>query len=234
MISKKTVIGLMIIGCMVLVAATWQIVTYAPIVSGSCSESDGGANWGVQGYASALMTGITNSTTTNGTQLVSFADTCRGGDLLYESVCGASYGYPTLAGILSLNCSSLGNYSCLNGACVPTPTNALPDLILLPAGYAYGTVTLNGTILYTVNINANLKNNGNAIAGNSTTRISVGGNTINLNSGPIIPGQLIPLYNNFFQLTSGNYTATITADVNGNVIESNEFNNVYSLTLNLP
>ena len=231
--SKKMIVPLMVIGFVVIAAATWQIVVYAPIVPGSCYEADSGLDWGTQSVTSALLTGITNSTTINGTQYVSFTDTCQGNNLI-EGVCGSSYGYPALAGILNLSCSELGNYSCLNGACVPTPTNALPDLIIMPAGYSWGVSNVNGTLFYNLNLNANVKNNGNATAGNSTTRFAIANSSINIATGSLIPGQTVPLYNNIFQLTSGNYTATITADTNGQVQESNEFNNIYSLAINLP
>src|SRR3989338_3065224 len=101
----------------------------------------------------------------------------------------------------------------------------MPDLTIY-AGYSWsviGSNVTNGTgTLYNVVLNGNVINNGNATASASTTRFTIGGLQINRATGSVNPGQSLPLYNNNFQLISGSYNATVTADVLGSVQESNE------------
>ena len=111
-------IFIFVIFLVVIVIAQWNVAVLVNVVPGSCVETDNGADYENPGSISASVI-IPNSYPpgTNSSVPASADDVCDG-DVLFEGACGNTYGYPGLAGILSLNCSELGNYACQSGACV--------------------------------------------------------------------------------------------------------------------
>ncbi len=229
----------MIIGFVGLAVAGWGFyIQPVSIMPGSCYESDSGIDWATQGTASAWLTGIVNSTTSNGTQFVSFTDSCQGNTLL-EGVCGAQYGYSNLAGILNLSCSELGNYICLNGACVSNAT-LFPDLTVNLYVNNIISNIVNGSAQFLVNYSIVYRNIGNVGSPSVSAFFSqqgpAGGSGGTLTVPPLNPGQIFTLNNP--QMISGPniyglWTAMVAIDP-GNVLpELNENNNNATVIFNI-
>lgn len=128
--------------------ANWNIVLVTEVVPNSCFDSDGD-DWGVKGNTSALIV-VSNywPLGTNSTIPVTIEDKCEG-DILMEGACGSTYGYHSLGGILGIDCKSLGNYSCFNGACVYVGGNSTNQTFPLIALWSFdegnGTTTFDSS-----------------------------------------------------------------------------------------
>lgn len=142
--NKKIIIpifAIIILAGVAFAAWNWNVSVIVNVSPGSCTDSDGGADYTVKGNASALVV-VPNyyPPNTNTTLPVNAEDTCQG-DILFEVVCGSSYGnaYSGLGGILSLNCSDLNtnneNYMCQAGACVNLNATLPPVNNTLPTGW---------------------------------------------------------------------------------------------------
>ncbi len=199
----------------------WSSVTSCPsgqtcsngqCVVPPCTDTDGGINYFVRGTTSNANT--------------SFTDQCSG-SYLYEYYCANA----TVITSTRVLCTSLGNYQCQNGACIPTniTNTSMPDLIVDSISvFSSFNITQNITYIY-----AYIKNIGNAVAGQSTTRFNIiQTNEIVFRSTPSIsPGGIASVYASSTKIwQGGTFTVFVNADWYNAVNESSEFNNVRNLT----
>ncbi len=125
--KKTTIIILTAVILISLVVAVPQILYLATTIpNGNCGDTDANPSLNNQFQHQGSVAGIFNGDFyQNGTnQTVSgvFTDYCENSQTLIEFSCGSSFSqqYSNLAGTLRYDCSELGNYSCNQGACVPT------------------------------------------------------------------------------------------------------------------
>ena len=222
----------------------------------SCSETDGGLSYYTQGNitGSFWWAGVNG---TNVSYVGSLTDTCTSSTILLEGVCGSSVNATGLAGALYVDCSAPNSaYGCFAGRCAFVGNNntgnnstnlSLPDLVV--SNFTLVSYVLNSTnppvngsnsSSYNVVVNAVARNNGPGVSTPTSLRIQMTNSPPGLNGdsnwpiGTLSSGGTSSITMTFYGIYSGTRTGTATADWTNNIAESNEGNNIATLTVVLP
>ncbi len=124
--KKLTILILAIILTSLTLAIPQILYSAITIPYGNCGDTDADGNLNVQfknkGSVAGIFRGDFAQNGTNQTVSGVFTDYCRNSTTLAEFTCGSSFSqqYSGLAGSLQFDCTELGNYSCNQGACVPS------------------------------------------------------------------------------------------------------------------
>ncbi len=124
--KKLTILILIIILTSLAIAIPQILYSTNTIPYGNCGDTDADGNLNTQfknkGSVAGKFQGDFHQNGTNQTISGVFTDYCKNSTILTEFTCGSSFSqqYSGLAGALQFDCTELGNYSCVQGACILT------------------------------------------------------------------------------------------------------------------
>ncbi|MEK6855519.1 MAG: CARDB domain-containing protein [Nanoarchaeota archaeon] len=182
-----------------------------PTQNQTCTDTDGGLNYFLKGT-------VTNSTG-------SMTDWCGTNNLLLETSC-ISPNSDELNGSV-IDCSTLGNYVCQNGACVSTLNQTLPDLLISNLNVTKYYKLIGNSTIKRVLVSTTIKNTGNADAGSFNIFIE-GLNFIRDSSYGFLAAGNFVTYTDDYECQYP-HLYNVTLDRFNAVSETNENNNKASL-----